>query len=75
MIVDGLSYDAKNKKWNAKYPFIKDPNKLPNNRDAVLSNLHSTERRLNRNPILAKTYREQIKDMVQRGACRKLSQS
>ena len=59
--------------WVAKYPWIKDPTSLPNNRSAVYRRLLSTERRLSKHPTHARIYSEQILDMVKRGAARRLN--
>ncbi|XP_064105892.1 uncharacterized protein LOC135215277 [Macrobrachium nipponense] len=45
-IEGGLDYDSINGYWIASYPWIKDPNKLPNNVSLAYGRLKSTERRL-----------------------------
>ena len=75
MIIDGLSYCPGEKRWTAKYPFIKDPNNLPNNRKTALSMLHATDKRLRRNPKHANVCQEQVVDMRDKEACRKLTHS
>ena len=72
LIEDNLEYDKKNKRWVAGYPWVKDPNKLPNNRKVALARLISTEKRLARNPEHAVIYDQQIQDMIERNIARKL---
>ena len=73
MIDQGL--DLQENRWIAQYPWIKDPKDLPNNYTAAYAMLKSTERRLMKDPDLAKTYEEQITDMIERGVARKLTES
>ena len=72
IIEEGLTYLEGEKRFVAKYPFIKDPHTLPNNRRAVFWMLKSTEKRLRKNHAHAKIYQNQIKDMISRGVCRKV---
>ena len=72
MIQDNLRYDSDKKVWTAGYPWIKDPHDLPDNYSAALATLRNTEKTLKRDSQWAKTYHEQIVDMVQRGVARKL---
>ena len=74
LIKDGLEYDKENMKWIANYPWIKDPAKLPNNKEAAFGALRSCEKRLLKNTELADTYNDQIDDMIKRGVCRKLEE-
>ncbi len=69
-----LTYKPDQKKWEAGYPWIKDPGTLPDNRSYVLGALKATERRLKRSPEQTKVYQKQIEDMIKRGAARKLTQ-
>ena len=73
LIERNMSYDEQDSCWVAKYPWIKDPSDLPDNRKVALALLITTERRLVRNPIHATVYDDQVKDMVDRGVARKLS--
>ena len=59
--------------WEASYPWIKNPENLPDNRNAAIATLRSTERRLMRNQDMAKLYQEQINDMVKRKVARVLT--
>ena len=71
MIEKGLKLD--DERWTATYPWKKDPKMLPNNYNAALGMLRSTEKRLQRNKELAATYSDQISDMVRRGVAKKLT--
>ena len=71
LMEDGLKFE--NSYFTAVYPWIKDPNKLPDNKVAVHAMLKSTERRLMKDKSKAMVYQQQIEDMVIRGAARKLS--
>ena len=56
------------------YPWIKSPENLPNNVGVAKAKLRSTEsRHKKRNMERQQAYREQMNDMVRRGAARKLS--
>ena len=73
-IEKGLGYDSVNGYWIASYPWIKDPNKLPNNVSLANGRLKSTERRLMKlGSDYSHRYNDQILDMVHRGVARKLN--
>ena len=55
------------------YPWIQDPNLLLDNRMAAAAMLSSTERRLGKNPELAKAYSKQIQDLLDRRVAIKLT--
>ena len=74
IIEDGLRYDEDEKRWEAKYPWIKDPKQLPDNKVTAEAIMKSTEKRLKRKPKHAEVYQAQIEDMLQRGAARKLTE-
>ena len=61
--------------WVAKYPWIRDPYDLPDNKVAALKMLESTERRLLKTEDHAKIYLDQIVDMIERGVARRLSET
>ena len=61
------------KVWTAKYPWIKSSKQLPNNFHVAEKMLFTTERRLMKDPIHAKTYQSQIDDMIERGVAKKMS--
>ena len=73
LIEEKLVYKPDQRKWEAGYPWIKGPRSLPDNKAYVLGTLKSAEKRLERFPEHAKVYQKQIKDMVKRGAARKLT--
>ena len=73
LIERNLNFDKEENRWIAEYPWIKDPQNLPDNRKIALTKLITTKKRLIRNPEHAKVYDNQIKDMVARGVARKLS--
>lgn len=60
--------------WHAAYPWKGDPAKLPDNRRAVEATFLNTEKRLEREPEWKAAYREQIHDMISRGAAVKVTQ-
>ena len=74
IIQENLEYDEQNKCWRTSYPWISDPNTLPDNYNAALSTLEKTERTLQKDKQWAKTYKEQMNDMVERKVARKLTQ-
>lgn len=59
--------------WDAAYPWKGDPATLPDNRRAVEATFRNTEKRLEREPEWKAAYREQIHEMVSRGAAAKLT--
>ncbi|CAB4009754.1 Hypothetical predicted protein [Paramuricea clavata] len=73
LIEEGLTHEGNH--WVARYPWIRSLDDLPNNKEAALGMLGSTEKRLQKNKPLLETYEEQIEDMVQRGVARKLTQA
>ena len=73
MIRSGLSFDPERGMWVACYPWISPPSVLPDNKWQAVKILESVERKLTRNPDWATKYQEQIDDLLQRNAARKLS--
>ncbi|CAC5376409.1 unnamed protein product [Mytilus coruscus] len=74
IIKSGMTHDEESQQWIVNYPWIKNPNNLPNNVNSAVSRLGSTEKRLLRNSLeYASAYDEQIMDMVKRGIARKLT--
>ena len=69
-IEENISFNKEVGRWTAKYPWIKDPKLLADNRIVAMATLRSTENRLMRNPENAYLYKRQIEDMVKRGAAR-----
>ena len=76
MIVDKLIYNVNDKYWTITYPWLKDPNDLPNNFSSAFARLRSTEKRL---LLLGSDYYikydSQIIDMINRGVAEKLDQN
>lgn len=74
LITQGLTHDPMTKRWTASYPWIKNPENLPNNFSVSLARLRSTEKRLaKRGDEYVKAYSDQIQNMVSRGVARKLT--
>ena len=73
LIEENLVYMPKKKKWQASYPWIKDPKQLPDNRCAAFYTLKAMEKDLSLNPEHAPLYRHQIDNMVARGVARKIT--
>ncbi|XP_068247848.1 uncharacterized protein [Palaemon carinicauda] len=74
MISKGLEYNCEEKYWTVKYPWIRDPNELPNNVAVAIARMRSTEKRLTKIGYkYTQLYNDQIKDMLSRGVARKLS--
>ncbi|XP_077397336.1 BCAS3 microtubule associated cell migration factor isoform X1 [Festucalex cinctus] len=59
--------------WDASYPWKGDPAMLPDNRHAVEATFRNMEKCLQREPEWKAAYKEQIHDMISRGAAVKLS--
>ena len=74
MIKQGLVYDADNQQWTASYPWLINPNSLPDNYYATKAALVRLEKSLFQNPVSASAYEKQMQDMIQRNVARKLSQ-
>ena len=64
MIDQGLKFNEERGRWVAKYPWIRPPDELPDNRKVALAILRSLERRLKRNEALATLYSQQMDEMV-----------
>ena len=60
--------------WLVTYPWKRDPRQLPDNKGMALAVLKSTEKRLLKNREDAKVYKEQMQDMLNRGASRKVNE-
>lgn len=59
--------------WDTKYPWIEDPDTLPNNRSGVEATFLRTEKQLEREPAWKAAYTTQVHEMVERGAARILT--
>ena len=60
--------------WVAGYPWVADAKNLPNNRSYAFNLLLQIEKRLKRDPNYAKSYTEQMQDMLTRNVARKLTE-
>ncbi|CAL9701094.1 unnamed protein product [Knipowitschia caucasica] len=60
--------------WDAAYPWKGDPATLPDNRHAVKATFLNTEKRLEKEPKWKAAYKEQIRDMISRGAATELTE-
>lgn len=77
IIKQGLTYikaDAHSNAphWDTKYPWIENPDHLPNNRAAVEATFLRTEKQLKREPEWQAAYAQQVHEMVKRDAAKKL---
>ena len=73
MIQENLEYDEVNQRWITSYPWLVDPQRLPDNYHTALATLERTERTHKKDDQWARTYKSQMDDMVDRGVARKLS--
>ena len=73
LIDDGLSHEEG--KWTSKYPWIRDPQELPDNYGAASAMLRSLERRLSKNSNHMNIYSDQIQDMIHRKVAQKIESS
>ena len=75
VIKSKLSFNHSTKKWTASYPFAKDPSVLENNYESALRALKRRERKLQKDDTTCQLYNEQIKDFIERGVIRKMSEN
>ena len=74
LIEEGLKYDALNKRWTSQYPWIVDPNLLPNNYVLARSRFLSLERKLlKKGTDYHQRYKAQIEDLMTRGVAEVVS--
>ena len=71
IVEDSLSYDSEGQQWISDYPWIRDPNELPNNYTQARYHMNSLERHLMRCGLLH-IYNKAIADMRTRGVARKI---
>ena len=71
LIKSGLTFN--DGRWTCKIPWIKSPESLPDNKYVAESTLKSTIRTLEKDPAWYETYNQQIKDLEERGICKRLS--
>ena len=74
LIEKNLTFDTAAGRWVASYPWIKSPEELPYNRSSVLATLRSMEKSLAKDKKKAEIYSTQIKDMLNRGAARRVTE-
>ena len=74
LIRENLEYDVAHQCWVTSYPWLVDPSTLPNNYHAALATLRKTEQTLSKDKQWVETYQRQMKDMLDRGVARKLSE-
>ena len=74
LIEAGISFDEESKRWIAGYPWTRNPNELPNNRQFALGMMLSTERKIEKDNDKAVMYNRQMQDMVQRKVARQVSE-
>ena len=70
LIERGLRFDDEQRIWVAAYPWIKDPELLPNNYRAVLGRLKSLEKKLLGDVSQGQAYQREVEDMLARGVAR-----
>ncbi|KAJ8039805.1 hypothetical protein HOLleu_13921 [Holothuria leucospilota] len=73
LIENGLKF--KNNRWEAKYPWVKDPKGLPDNRVVAVAKVKPLEKRLSKDKEEAKMYSEQVQDMIERGVAREIPEA
>ena len=74
IIKKGLEFKNTTGRYEACYPWVVDPINLPRNRNFAYALLESTEKRINRDPLHAETYKKQIQDMIDRKVARKVTE-
>ena len=74
IIKKGLEFKNTTGRYEACYPWVVDPINLPRNRNSAYALLESTEKRINRDPLHAETYKKQIQDMIDRKVARKVTE-
>ena len=73
MIQRNLSYDEEAKVWTARLPWVTPREALPDNYNAARKAMEVAERSLKKRDGWLEVYSMQVKDMVDRGAARKLT--
>ena len=74
LIEKNLLFDTEAGRWVASYPWIKSPAELPYNRSSVLATLKSMKKGLAKDKEKSEVYSTQIKDMLNRGAARRVTE-
>ena len=73
MIQENLRFDSEGGLWVTKYPWLVDPNTLPNNYKSALATLKHTEKTLSKDAVWSQVYDDQIKDMLHRDVAKILT--
>ena len=71
LIEQGL--ELKDGEWHTVYPWTRDPSELPDNRQVAYAKLCAIERRLIKEPKIAKMFNDQMEEMVETKKARELS--
>ena len=74
LIESKLTFQEDKARYLAPYPWIRNPDELPYNKNYAIAMLLSTEKKLSRNKELESLYQRQIDDMINRKAARKVSE-
>ena len=74
MVKGGLTYNTEAEHWIASYPWLVDPNSLPDNSRSAMAIMSKVECAPEKDPEWASSYAEPIQDMILRGAARKISE-
>ena len=72
-IETGVSFDQEKGRWVAKYPWVRNPDELPDNRKLAIQMMMSTEKRLDRNSSKSEVFHRQMDELVERGVARSVS--
>ena len=59
--------------WRTSYPWNIDRHQLTNNKSAVLGVMNSTKRKLSKDPYWEQVYEEQLRDLIDKGFAREVS--
>ena len=59
--------------WRTSYPWNVDRNQLINNKSAVLGVMNSTKRKLKKDPLWEEVYENQLKDLINRGVAKEVT--
>ncbi len=60
--------------WRTSYPWVVPREDLVNNLPAVLGVMHSTARKLDKDPAWRQTYEQQLRDLINRGFAKEINQ-
>ena len=74
MVKGGLTYDREAEHRIAWYPWLVDPNSLPDNSRSAVATMSKVGYAPEKDPEWASSYAEPIQDMMARGAARKISE-